>query len=124
MAAAIAESVRLNVAKPAEAAEESWLVATDLAEELARSGVPFHRAHQLVGQLVLESTKAGKKPSDWTSETLAAFAPEFKPEMARLLRAAEGMASREISGGTGPKHVAEALETAGRRLAIFKSCLS
>ncbi len=124
MAAAVAESVRLNASKPAEAAEESWLVATDLAEELARSGVPFHRAHQIVGQLVLESTKAGKKPADWTAETLTAFAPEFKPEMARLLRAAEGMASRELSGGTGPKHVAEALETAGQRLAIFKTYLS
>ena len=124
MAAAVAESVRLNVTKPAEAAEESWLVATDLAEELARSGVPFHNAHQLVGQLVLESAKAGKKPSDWTAEALAAFAPEFKPEMARLLRAAEGMKSRELPGGTGPAHVAEALESAEQRLATFKACLS
>ena len=61
MAKVVAESVTLNPDKPAAAAEESWVVATDLAEELARSGVAFHRAHQIVGQLVLESTKNGQK---------------------------------------------------------------
>ena len=85
MAQAVAESVKLKPAVPAAAAEESWVVATDLAEALARRGVPFHQAHQIVGRLVLESVRAGKKPSDWTAEALAAFAPEFTPDMARLL---------------------------------------
>jgi argininosuccinate lyase len=116
MAKGVAESVRLNPAVPAAAAEVSWVVATDLAEELARTGVPFHRAHQLVGQLVLESTKTGKKPSDWSAESLTAFAPEFRPDMARLLNPAAGMKTRELRGGTGPLAVAAALETARARL--------
>jgi len=116
MATAVAESIVLDTAKPAEAAEESWVVATDLAEELARSGVAFHRAHQIVGGLVLESVKSGKTPSDWTGESLAAFAPEFKPEMARLLSPAEGMKSRELPGGTGPTTVARAVKDAAERL--------
>ena len=117
MAKVIAETVVLNPAVPAAAAEESWVVATDLAEELARNGVAFHRAHQLVGQLVLESVKNGKKPSDWTAASLAAFAPEFKPEMARLLTPFEGMKTRELPGGTGPFAVANALVQAESRLA-------
>jgi argininosuccinate lyase len=121
MAKVVAETVVLNPTIPAAAAEESWVVATDLAEELARNGVAFHRAHQLVGQLVLESVKNGRKPSDWNSESLAAFAPEFKPEMARLLVPVEGMRSRELSGGTGPSAVARALEAAEARLAVFRS---
>jgi argininosuccinate lyase len=124
MAAVVAESVVLDRAKPLEAAEESWVVATDLAEELARNGVPFHRAHQLVGQLVLESMKAGKRPSDWTGETLAGFAPEFKPEMARLLKPSEGMKSRELPGGTGPNAVARAMAEAERRLSVMREQLS
>jgi argininosuccinate lyase len=124
MAAAVAGSVVLNTKKPLEAAEESWVVATDLAEELARNGVPFHRAHQLVGQLVLESVKAGKKPSDWTAETLAAFAPEFQPGMARLLKPSEGMKSRELPGGTGPNAVAQALAEAERRLSALRQQIS
>ncbi len=116
MAKAVADSMTMNPAVPRAAAEESWVVATDLAEELARSGVPFHRAHQLVGQLVLDSVKSGKKPSDWDGRSLAAFAPEFQPEMARLFSPAEGMKSRELPGGTGPRAVALALNDAQDRL--------
>jgi argininosuccinate lyase len=116
MAKTVAESVSLQPAKPAAAAEESWVVATDLAEELARSGTAFHRAHQIVGQLVLDSVKTGKKPSQWNGVELAAFAPEFQPEMARLLNPVEGMKSRELEGGTAPRAVARALAEATARL--------
>jgi argininosuccinate lyase len=120
MAKVVADSVVLNPAKPAAAAENSWVVATDLAEELSRSGVPFHRAHQLVGQLVLESVKAGKKPSQWTGQSLAAFAPEFKPEMARLLDPIEGMKSRALPGGTAPSAVSSAISEAKTRLEALR----
>lgn len=117
MMAVVAESVVLHPSVPAAAAEESWVVATDLAEELARRGVPFHRAHQLVGQLVLESVKNGRRPSDWSPESLAAFAPEFSEDMARFLSPAEGMKTRELPGGTGHSAVAQALDAAEARLA-------
>jgi argininosuccinate lyase len=120
MAKVVADSIVLNPAKPAAAAEDSWVVATDLAEELSRSGVAFHRAHQLVGQLVLESLKSGKKPTQWTGDTLAAFAPEFKPEMARLLNPIEGMKSRCLPGGTAPAAVVRALAEAKTRLETFE----
>jgi argininosuccinate lyase len=119
MAKVVADSMVLNPAKPAAAAEDSWVVATDLAEELSRNGVAFHRAHQLVGQLVLESVKAGKKPSQWTGAALEAFAPEFKPEMARLLNPIEGMKSRSLPGGTAPEAVTRALSEARARLETF-----
>ncbi len=123
MGKAVADSVVLKPNVPAAAAEESWVVATDLAEELARRGVAFHAAHQIVGRLVLESVKAGKRPSDWSGETLAAFAPEFAPDMARLLAPVEGMKSRELPGGTGPSAVAEALTQAGERLRALRESL-
>jgi len=124
MAKVVADSVVLNPAKPAAAAEDSWVVATDLAEELSRSGVAFHRAHQLVGQLVLESVKSGKKPSQWTGESLAAFAPEFTREMARLLNPVEGMKTRALPGGTAPAAVTRALSEAKTRLATLCERLS
>jgi argininosuccinate lyase len=117
MARVVAESVMLRPDVPFAAAEESWVVATDLAEALARNGTAFHQAHQIVGRLVLESVRNGKKPADWTAESLAAFAPEFTPDVARLLDPREGMKTREIAGGTGPGMVAAALETARQRLA-------
>jgi argininosuccinate lyase len=116
MARLVAETASLNEEVPAAAADESWVVATDLAEALARNGTPFHRAHQIAGKLVLESVRTGLKPGDWSGETLAAFAPEFTPEMARFLDPREGMKTREIAGGTGPNTVASALEEARARL--------
>jgi argininosuccinate lyase len=117
MARAVAETVVLRESVPAEAADESWVVATDLAEALARNGTAFHQAHKIVGRLVLESVRAGKKPADWNAAALARFAPEFTPDIARLLDPREGMKTREIEGGTGPETVASALIGARMRLA-------
>jgi argininosuccinate lyase len=113
MTRVVIQSVKLNADRPAAAAEESWVVATDLAEALARAGTPFHQAHQTVGRFVLESIRSGKKPADWTPEELRQFAPEF----AGLLDPRAGMRSREIPGGTGPQSVAAALAAAKQRLA-------
>jgi len=119
MARLVIETAKLNPDRPATAAEDSWVVATDLAEALSRNGTPFHSAHQIVGRLVLESVRAGKKPADWTPEALAAFAPEFTPAMAALLDPREGMKTRELRGGTGPTAVAVALLEARLHLALI-----
>jgi len=116
MARAVIDSAKLNPARPAAAAEESWVIATDLAEALARAGTPFHQAHQIVGRLVLESVSSGKKPSDWTAEALVKFAPEFTPAMIELMNPSEGMQSRSLPGGTAPSSVAAALEAAQKWL--------
>jgi argininosuccinate lyase len=116
MARVVAESVVLKEKVPEQAADESWVVATDLAEALARNGTAFHTAHQIVGRLVLESVRNGRKPADWSPAQLAEFAPEFTPDVARLLDPREGMKTREIAGGTGPAHVAAALAEAHARL--------
>lgn len=120
MARVVIDSAVLKPEVALQAVERSWVVATDLAEALARAGVPFHRAHQLVGKLVLESLRRGKAPKEWTGEELAAFAPEFTPKLTALLDPAAGLATREIPGGTGPAAVAEALAAAERRLAELR----
>ena len=43
------ETTKVNAEVMESAANESWTCATELAEVLARRGVPFHRAHQVVG---------------------------------------------------------------------------
>jgi argininosuccinate lyase len=116
MACVVVRTAELKPETPLAATERSWVVATDLAEALARAGTPFHRAHQLVGRLVLESVRQGKQPADWTAGELARFAPEFTPDLARLLAVEQGLKSREIAGGTGPESVARALKEAAARI--------
>ena len=117
MARGVMECVKLHAARPQAAAEESWVVATDLAEALARAGTPFHQAHQIVGRFVLESVRAGRKPTGWTAEEMRQFAPEFTGDFAALLHPKNGMRSREVPGGTGPASVAAALARAREVLA-------
>jgi argininosuccinate lyase len=116
MVRAVIESAKLNPVRPQAAAADSWVVATDLAEALARRGTPFHQAHQIVGRFVLESVRNGKKPADWTAQEMEAFAPEFTAELAALLDPKKGMESRNIAGGTGPAAVNEALTRAREKL--------
>jgi argininosuccinate lyase len=112
MMSTVIDSTKLNPARPQAAAEESWVIATDLAEALARAGTPFHQAHQIVGRFVLESVRHGKKPGDWTAEDMQRFAPEFSADLVALLNPKEGIKSREIPGGTGYLAVANALARA------------
>jgi argininosuccinate lyase len=121
MMKAVIDTARLHPARPATAVEESWVIATDLAEALARNGTPFHQAHQIVGRLVLESILAGKKPSDWNAADLVDFEPAFTPAMRALMQPSEGMKTREIRGGTGPVSVAAALEQAAVRIAHWRT---
>lgn len=123
MARQVVDTMKLNPAKPAAAAEESWVVATDLAEALARNGTPFHSAHQIVGRLVLESVRTGKKPAQWTAAELVQFAPEFTPEMIRLMQPFEGMKTRSLKGGTAPLAVQSALAEARTRLSTFQQAI-
>ena len=120
MARVVVESAQLKPEKPAAAVEESWVVATDLAEALARNGTPFHKAHQIAGRLVLESLRAGKTPGEWTAADLTAFAPEFTPGMIGLMNPSEGMKTRVVPGGTAPASVARALDEAEARLAAMR----
>ena len=104
-----------------DAADASWVSATALAEVLARRGVPFHRAHQVVGGLVLESVKRGRKPSDWTLEELRAIAPEFDQEAKEQLAARRAVENHVPPGGTAPTRVKEALAAAETRLAALQA---
>lgn len=98
------------------AAEDGWVSATALAEILARQGVPFHRAHQVVGGIVLESVKQGKSPADWTLGELQAFAPELDARAMEALSPRNALENHSLPGGTSSQRVREALAAARSRL--------
>lgn len=114
------ETTKLKAEAMERAAQDSWTCATALAEFLARNGVAFHRAHQIVGGLVLESVRQGKKPQDWTLPELKEIAPEFDEAAAELLSARRALENHTPPGGTAPASVAAALAEAERRLAAIE----
>jgi argininosuccinate lyase len=102
------------------AAAGGWACATDLAEHLALHGVPFRRAHEIVGCVVRAALAANRPPEQWTLEQLREFSPAFEPDALQWLEGAAGVARRELPGGTGPQAVAAALAAARNRVKSYE----
>jgi argininosuccinate lyase len=77
--------------------------ATDLADYLAASGIPFRQAHETIGKLVIGCNELGCSLEELTPETLASIAPEVPAEALAVLQPAGSVQRRESLGGTGPK---------------------
>ena len=54
------DTLTFNEEVAARAADDPFMVAIDIAEELVSEGVPFRQAHEQVGQLVAEAVKSGR----------------------------------------------------------------
>jgi argininosuccinate lyase len=86
--------------------------ATDLADFLASRGMPFRRAHEIVGQVVRACLDGGVILEELTAEQLAEIAPEAPVEALAVLQPAESVRRRESLGGPGPNAMAAQIEHA------------
>ena len=110
------DTARVRAWRMEQAAQDGWVSATALAEILARKGVPFHRAHQIVGGIVLASLQQGKRPQDWTLDDLRQFAPEFDAQARAAMEPREAVENHAVPGGTAARFVRQALAEASGRL--------
>jgi len=91
------------------ATERGRLGATDLADHLARRGVPFREAHEIVGRLVRERAAAMKDLGGLTLDDLRRHDKRFEATALEEIRPKRSVASRVSPGGTAPDRVREAL---------------
>jgi len=98
------------------ATERGMLAATDLADHLAKRGVPFREAHEIVGRIVRERLAAGKDLGGMTLDELRAHDRRFEATALDEIRPEKSMASRASPGGTAPERVREALREATEAL--------
>ena len=100
-----------------QAASDPGLMATDLAEELVRKGVPFRHAHHKVGSLVRFAAEHGKKLNEVTLEEMKSVFPEADEEMLKLFSPERAVEKRDVFGATGYRQVEQQLEFWNRHLA-------
>jgi len=93
-----------------EAANDSALGATDLAEHLVRDGVPFRRAHEIVGKLVRHAERSGVSLRDVPDHDLPGIAPELHMAALQSLSSSRAVAGRAIIGGPAPAQVTRELQ--------------
>jgi argininosuccinate lyase len=111
--AAMLPRLRFRTARMAAAAD-GLLLATDLADALVERGVPFRRAHEIVGRLVRHCLATGTALRDLDASVLRRHSPALTPDLVRRLTPRASVARRRVIGGTAPREVARQLARAGR----------
>lgn len=105
-------------------AKKGYLAATDVADYLAKKGMPFRRAHEVVGHLVLLCDKRGCDLEDLTLEDFKAESDLFEEDITRALDLPAIVAARTTYGGTGHEAVRVQLGEARDRLAADEQQLT
>ncbi len=92
------------------------LAATDVADYLAKRGLPFREAHAVVGHLVLMCEKRGCNLEDLPFEVFQEASPLFERDITEALDIPSIVAARTTEGGTAPAAVAVQLQRAEAQL--------
>ena len=95
-----------------EQAKKGYLAATDVADYLAKKGMPFRKAHEVVGHLVLLCDKRGCDLSDLSLEDFQAESELFEQDITEALDLESIVAARTTFGGTGHSAVKEQMKQA------------
>ena len=93
-------------------AKKGYLAATDVADYLAKKGMPFRKAHEVVGHLVLLCDKRGCDLSDLSLDDFRAESELFEQDITEALDLESIVAARTTFGGTGHSAVKEQMEQA------------
>ena len=117
IAAGMLETMTVNADVMLAQARKGFTAATDVADYLAKKGMPFREAHRVVGELVLYCEKHDKGLEDLTADEFRAASDLFDDDIAADLDP-EGIArARTTYGGTGNAAVAAQLKEARAALA-------
>ncbi|MSQ30188.1 MAG: argininosuccinate lyase [Dehalococcoidia bacterium] len=114
--AAMLPTMTFDGARGAEAAIANFALATDIADYLAKKGVPFRDAHEAVGALVARLEREGRTFVDLSLAEYRAAHAAFDADVLAIDLAAS-LAARDVPGGTAPRAVAQARAAARARLA-------
>jgi len=94
------------------ATKDGYLNATDLADYLAKKGLPFRDAHAVVGQAVLHAIENGKRLEELPLEVLKGFSPLIEEDVYAALDVRQCVAARRSLGGTALAEVEKGLARA------------
>jgi argininosuccinate lyase len=108
----VLRNIRLNEKRAREAASQGYLNATELADYLARKGMPFRAAHETVGRIVKHAIERDAELNDLSLDELRSFSSLIEQDVFDSLSLAQTLATKSQTGGTSPERVAEALAAA------------
>ena len=110
-------AMTVNTARALEAASDPMLLATDLADYLVRRGVPFRKAHELVGKAVAMSISTGTPLNQLSDEQFASISDAYGTAARDVFELTKAFAQRTNPGAPNS-------ENTRRRIAYWEDILS
>ena len=102
-----------------ESMKKGFLNATDVADYLAKNGMPFREAHKVVGQIVSYCEQKNIAIDDMKFEEYLGFSNIFKEDVLEVITIENCVNNRNSYGGTSIKNVLMQLELAEKFLSDF-----
>ncbi len=94
----------------ASALSRDFSTATDLADFLVKTGMPFRDAHHIVGTIVRHCMNDGIGLEDLSKDDLAGFSPAFNSEACAEATVSASVGARKVRGGTAREAVLAQLD--------------
>lgn len=113
-------SMTVNRERMRDACAKGYLEATDLADWLAKKGIPFREAHHQVGSLVKYCAGRGKALTELSLEEIRVHCPEAEKEVLGYLDLEKVVDRRTSQGGTARSEVEKLIAKAKNELLKVK----
>ncbi len=113
---AFTRSLKFNFPRMKTAATTGYLNAMAAATYLSNKGVPFRKAHEIIGHAVRLGLESGRELNDLKLEELRGLSDAFAEDFFEAITLEATLDCHDVVGGTARARVAEALAAAKHRL--------
>lgn len=114
------QGLRVNRERAESALAGGFLEALSVADYLTRKGVPFRKAHDVVGRLVRRAEELRTTLTQLALEEYRAFDPAFGADLYDAISLEGALRDKDVVGGTAPRRVKEEIERVKRLLGKTK----
>ncbi len=109
--------MKVNSEITRKAASDPFLLATDLADYLVLRGIPFRKAHEVVGRLTAFCLEEGRGYNELSLAEMQRFSSAFEEDVAGVLIPERALRARKTVGSPSPANVARQITHWRKRLA-------
>ncbi len=114
------ETMTVNKEAMLKATKGGFTNATDLADYLAKKGVPFREAHEIVGKMVAHCIMEKNNLEDLSLEEMQVFSSAIEDDIYHAIAIETCVNERNSFGGPGPDQVKAALQAEEDKWKVWK----
>lgn len=110
------KKIRFNKQAMEEALNGGFITATDIADYLAKKGMPFRDAHEVSGKIVSYAESKGKELEELEFKEIKRFSKLIEVDIFEYISVHGSVESRSSYGGTATENIRKMITQAKKRL--------